>query len=67
MAKTFWGKTWFKNLESYADYAYRLDRGRAYVRNGAVIDLKIQFGVIHALVCGTRTYTVRITIEAASP
>lgn len=66
MAKTFWGKAWFKNLESYADYAYRLDRGRSYVRNGAVADLKIQSGEIHALVCGTRTYKVHITILATS-
>jgi hypothetical protein len=32
MVKTFWGKAWCKNLESYQDYAYRLDRGRSYAR-----------------------------------
>jgi Uncharacterized conserved protein len=66
MAKTFWGKAWFKNLESYQDYAYRLERGRSYVRHGAVIDLKINSGEVHALVCGTHTYKVKITIAAAS-
>ncbi len=67
IAKTFWGKAWCKNLESYEDYAYRLDRGRSYVRSGAVVDLKIQPGEINALVCGTRMYTVHITISTVSP
>lgn len=34
VAKTFWGKAWCDNLERYSDYANRLPRGRAYVRNG---------------------------------
>ena len=66
IAKTFCGKAWCKNIESYKDYAYRLDRGRSYVRHGAVVDLKIQSGKINALVCGTRTYIVSITITAAT-
>ena len=40
IAASFWGKTWCDNLESYQDYANRLPRGRSYVRNGAVIDLR---------------------------
>jgi len=35
------GKAWCDNLESYRDYANRLERGRSYVRNGLVIDLQI--------------------------
>ena len=34
------GKAWCDNLERYSDYTYRLPRGRTYVRNGSVIDLK---------------------------
>ena len=34
ITSTFWGKAWCENLESYADFAYRLDRGRSYVRIG---------------------------------
>ena len=41
IAKTFWGKSWCENLERYSDYANRLPRGRTYVRNGSVVDLKI--------------------------
>ena len=40
IAHTFWGKAWCDNLESYSDYANRLPRGRTYVRNGSVIDLR---------------------------
>jgi hypothetical protein len=39
IAKTFWGKAWCDNLESYSDYENRLPRGRTYVRNGSVVDL----------------------------
>jgi uncharacterized Zn finger protein len=65
LTKTFWGKAWCNNIESYADYAYRLDRGRSYVRYGAVADLKISSGLVNALVCGTRTYTVTVSIAKA--
>ena len=34
IAKTFWGKAWCDNLESYSDFSNRLPRGRTYVRNG---------------------------------
>ncbi|HLL55679.1 MAG TPA: hypothetical protein VK447_19115, partial [Myxococcaceae bacterium] len=34
IARTFWGRAWCDNLESYSDYANRLPRGRTYVRNG---------------------------------
>ena len=41
LVRTFWGKAWCDNLESYRDYENRLPRGRSYVRHGAVIDLRI--------------------------
>src|SRR3984957_20683505 len=44
IARTFWGKAWCDNLETYSDYASRLPRGRSYVRNGSVIDLQITAG-----------------------
>ena len=64
IAKTFWGKSWCKNIESYQDYAYRLDRGRSYVRQGAVLDLQITQGLITALVQGSERdpYAIRIDI-----
>ena len=54
IVKSWWGQAWCENLERYADYESRLDRGKRYIRTGAVIDLKIQKGKILARVQGTR-------------
>lgn len=62
IATTYWGMAWCKNLESYSDYSNRLPRGRTYVRNGSVIDLKIAKGEITALVSGSSIYKVKIAI-----
>lgn len=65
LAKTWWGKSWNKNLESYADYSNRIGRGRSYVRNGAVLDLKIEPGEVKAIVQGSQSkpYVVIIKIK----
>lgn len=63
IASTFWGKAWCDNLESYRDYANRLERGRSYVRNGLVIDLQIAPHVVTAIVSGSSVYTVKINIS----
>ncbi len=65
IANTFWGKAWCNHLESYSDYANRLPRGRSYVRNGSVIDLKVGKGEIIALVSGSSIYKVKIAITKA--
>ena len=62
IAKTFWGKAWCENLERYSDYANRLPRGRTYVRNGSVVDLRITPGAIHACVCGSNLYDVELKV-----
>lgn len=68
IVKNWWGKAWCNNLEQYADYESRLDRGKRYVRTGAVIDLKIQRGKILARVQGSRKvpYKVEIRISPLS-
>lgn len=68
VAKTWWGVAWNKNLEAYADYANRIGRGRAYVRNGFVLDLQIEPGCVHAIVAGSgrEPYRVEIAIDALS-
>ncbi len=68
LAKTWWGKAWNANLESYADYANRIERGRSYVRHMAVLDLNILPGKIMGLVqgSGSRPYEVHITIKPIS-
>lgn len=62
IASTFWGKSWCKNLEAYSDFSNRLPRGRSYLRNGSVIDLKIESGKVLALVMGSSLYQVEIGI-----
>lgn len=64
IARTFWGKAWCENLESYSDYENRLPRGRSYVRNGSVVDLKIEAGKITALVSGSELYEIVIKITS---
>ena len=66
IVQTWWGRSWNRNLERYADYSYRIDRGRSYVRHGAVLDLRIKPGKIHALVQGSQSspYEVEISIKA---
>ena len=61
-AKTFWGKAWCENLESYSDYEYRLPRGRTYLRKGNVYDLEVNEGGIFAYVAGSEIYEVNISI-----
>lgn len=64
IAKTFWGKAWCDNLERYSDYDNRLPRGRTYVRNGSVIDLKITDGTVQAQVMGSSLYKVKVNVAA---
>lgn len=65
LAKSWWGKSWNKNLERYADYSNRIGRGRSYVRHGSVLDLQITPGKIEALVqgSGSKPYQVDIRIK----
>ena len=67
IARSFWGKAWCDNLERYSDYENRLPRGRTYVGNGSVIDLRIARGKVEALVSGSEIYKVKIDIAVAAP
>jgi len=62
IAKSFWGQSWCTNLERYSDFANRLPRGRAYVRNGSVVDLQIAKGEVAAMVAGSDLYKIKIAI-----
>jgi uncharacterized Zn finger protein len=64
IAQTFWGKAWCDNLERYRDFAYRLERGRSYLRSGSVVDLQISAGKIAAQVSGSSLYDIAIEIDA---
>jgi uncharacterized Zn finger protein len=67
IASTFWGKAWCDHLESHADLANRLPRGRTYVRNGSVIDLQIATGEVRALVSGSSIYEAKVGIQPLAP
>ncbi|HEX6212585.1 MAG TPA: SWIM zinc finger family protein [Methylomirabilota bacterium] len=67
LATTFWGQAWADNLERYADLANRLPRGRAYLRNGSVLDLTIARGRVEAYVAGTELYRVTIGLAPLAP
>ena len=62
-ARSFWGKAWCENLESYEDYEGRLNRGRSYLRKGNVYNLTIEEGEIFAYVTGAEIYDVLIKVE----
>ncbi len=64
ITKTFWGKSWCDNLERYSDFENRLPRGRAYLRNGSVIDLNITAGEVSAQVMGSDLYKITVNIAA---
>ncbi|MBC8081388.1 MAG: SWIM zinc finger family protein [Gorillibacterium sp.] len=68
LVRTWWGKAWNDNLVSYSDYANRIDRGRSYVRHGAVLDLQLTQGQVQALVQGSETkpYKVELLIQPIS-
>lgn len=63
LAKSFWGKAWNDNLESYSAYEYRLPRGRSYLRQGNVYNLAIKAGEVTSLVTGSEIYEVSVKIE----
>lgn len=63
IVRSYWGQAWCDNLLSYSDYANRLPRGQSYVRNGCVVDLRIEPGAVKALVSGSDLYTVEIAIR----
>ena len=62
LSTSFWGQAWNRHLEAFSDYKTRLPRGRSYLRNGYVIDLKITPGRIQALVHGKELYELSVRV-----
>lgn len=58
----WWAIKWEENILSYTDFSSRIARGRAYVKNGFVIDLKINEGNVSALVMGSTKNPYKISI-----
>ncbi|HCI73655.1 MAG TPA: hypothetical protein DHV42_03835, partial [Lachnospiraceae bacterium] len=65
---SWWGQAWCENLERYADFESRIERGKRYVRSGTVVDMKIGKGKVTARVQGSRKtpYKVEIRISPLS-
>lgn len=63
LVSSWWGQAWCDNLEQYADYESRLERGRSYVRSNTVVDLKIEKGRVLARVQGRRKTPYKVTIR----
>ncbi|MCL2304335.1 MAG: hypothetical protein FWC43_03225 [Planctomycetaceae bacterium] len=67
ITKTFWGDAWCENLETYSDFENRMPRGRTYIRNGSVVHLEIDKGVIKSYVAGSDTYEIVVKIDPLHP
>ncbi len=67
IASSFWGQAWCDHLEHHCDFENRLPRGRTYVRNGSVLDLQVQRGVVKAIVSGSEIYHVTVKIKSLAP
>jgi uncharacterized Zn finger protein len=63
ISNSWWGKAWCKNLERYSDYSNRIGRGRSYVKNGFVIDLKLSRGKIESQVMGSGSKPYKCVID----
>lgn len=63
LCESWWGRAWCENLERYADFSSRLERGKRYVRAGTVIDLQIKNGKVTAKVQGSRKSPYKVEIR----
>ena len=59
---TWWAKRWTSALELLG-WSSRLQRGRAYARQGNVLEVKVRPGRIDARVQGSRTRPYRVTVN----
>ena len=64
IGSTWWSRRWIGVLESFS-MGTRLTRGRIYARQGQVISIEVEPGVVHAKVQGSqpRPYTVKIQLK----
>src|SRR5260370_3240634 len=67
IGSTWWSKRWIGVLESFS-MGTRLTRGRSYARQGQVISIDIEPGVVKAKVQGSqpKPYTIKIQLRPLS-
>jgi uncharacterized Zn finger protein len=62
ITRSWWARQWLRALTQWMSPA-RLARGRAYARQGQVLDLDVGVGLVVARVQGTRPQPYRVRIE----
>src|SRR5437588_4813106 len=64
VGETWWSKRWIKVLEAFS-MGTRLTRGRSYARQGQVVSIDVEPGIVKAKVQGSqpRPYNVKIRLE----
>src|SRR6266852_2043754 len=67
IGSTWWSKRWIKVLESFS-MGKRLTRGRSYARQGQVISIDVEPGIVKARVQGSmpKLYNVKIKLKPLS-
>ena len=67
IGETWWSKRWINVLESF-NMGSRLSRGRSYARQGQVLSIDIEPGIVKAKVQGSmpKPYNVKIRLEQLS-
>jgi len=67
IGETWWSKRWIQVLESFS-MGTRLTRGRSYARQGQVISIDVEPGLVKAKVQGSqpKPYNVKIRLEPLS-
>jgi len=64
LAGNWWARRWMAALDGFG-WSSRLARGRAYARNGRVLDIEISRGVVRARVQGSarQPYRIEMAVE----
>src|SRR5579872_4205302 len=67
IGETWWSKRWINVLESF-NMGSRLSRGRSYARQGQVLSIDVEPGIVKAKVQGSmpKPYNVKIRLEQLS-
>jgi uncharacterized Zn finger protein len=64
LASTWWARRWLATLDGFG-WGGRLSRGRAYARNGRVLDVEVSTGVVRARVQDAQPRPFRIEMAVA--
>ena len=65
LVRNWWGRAWNRSLEQHASISSRVGRGKSYVRNGMVLDLRASSGTATALVQGNAAQPYEVVMDIA--